>query len=392
MDNSDSSRLSVILSGPYLSHSGFSKTNRELAFRLTRMGVNVKTDVSPSNVDVDSRTEAAVRRLSEIGVPEGTPVVYSMTMPPIISGSGPKVLFTMMESSGSLHKEYSEKMDLATEIWVPTSHMVDLLAKCNVHTPVKIVPLGVDDNVFGPKSGKMALPNGVKGFKFLSVSWWGPRKGFDVLIKAFVGEFSGAEDVCLIISSRDHGKKTSAEISAEIRKIAESVGNDDRPQIMHFGKATSESELASLYNACNVFVLASRGEGFSLPIVEAASCGLPVITTNCTAQATYLDDSNSYLLDPEGYEVADPRGGNASSVGKWCRFYEGQKFPTFGKTSISRLGDMMRSTFEDRITAKRKADALRDKVRNTMTWDDAARSFIGRLSELVERTKRGGKR
>ena len=245
----------------------------------------------------------------------------------------------------------------------------------------------MDEKVFRPASGKMNLPNNARGFRFLSVSWWGPRKGFDILIKAFVGEFYDSDDVCLVISSRDHGNKTASDIASEIKRIVSATGKEDRAPIILHSKVTTDAELASLYNACDVFVLASKGEGFSLPIVEAASCGLPVITTNCTAQATYLDNENSYLLEPEGYEKADPKDGRPSSVGRWCKFYENQPFPVFGAKSIGKLGELMRSTYEDRETADRKALALQEKVRTTMTWDCATKVFADRLAALEQRRK-----
>lgn len=47
--------------------------------------------------------------------------------------------------------------------------------------------------------------------------------------------------------------------------------------------------LAHLYNAMDVFLLPSKGEGFGIPIIEAQACGVPVITTNCTAQPELID-------------------------------------------------------------------------------------------------------
>ena len=381
--------LSVILNGPYLYHSGFSKANREMAFRLSKRGVNVKTEIVDTKVEVDKATEDAVRRLTRTVVPKKTPTVYSMTMPPIISGDGPKVLFTMMESSKEVHKEYAEKMNLATEIWVPTSHMTEALEAAGVCSPVHIVPLGVDTEIFSESSGRMYVPGDTRGFKFLSVSWWGPRKGFDILIKAFVGEFSSSEDVCLVISSRRHDGKASTAIVEDIKNIIRTTGKVSRPPIVLISRVMDEEELASLYNACDAFVLPSRGEGFSLPILEAASCGLPVISTRCTAQATYLDDDNSYLVDPEGFERANPNDGRPSSVGRWCKYYENQLFPVFSGKSVKRLGELMRSVHNDRITASQKARLLTDKVRTTMTWDNAADVFIERLADLTQRVNGG---
>ena len=381
--------LSVILCGPYLSHSGFSKTNRELAFRLTKRGINVRAEICDTRIEVDRKTEEAVRRLTKVTVPPKTPMVYSMTMPPVISNDGPRILFTMMESSKGLHKDYAERMNLASELWVPTTHMSDLMYEAGVASPTYVVPLGVDAEIFNPNAGRMALPDNARGYKFLSVSWWGPRKGFDILIKAFVTEFTGADDVSLVISSRSHDNRPASKIAEEIKAIIKATGKTDRPPVVLHSKITTDEELASLYNACDAFVLASRGEGFSLPIVEAAACGLPVISTRCTAQATYLDDSNSFLLDPEGYERANPRDGRASSVGRWCVFYENQLFPVFGGTSVRKLGELMRQVYEDRGEAESRAAVLTDKVRTSMTWDNTVDAIINRLSDISSR--QGGK-
>jgi glycosyltransferase involved in cell wall biosynthesis len=41
--------------------------------------------------------------------------------------------------------------------------------------------------------------------------------------------------------------------------------------------------LAQIYNACDVLMNVSAGEGFGIPIVEAQACGTPVITGNYTS-------------------------------------------------------------------------------------------------------------
>lgn len=381
------SNLSVILSGPFLTHSGFSKMNRELAIGLSRKGVTVKTDICDNRVEIDDKTRTIIENMSKVKVKPKTPIIYSMTMPSIISNDGPRILFTMMESSKGLHKDYAEKMNLASEIWVPTTHMTDLMDNAGVCSPVHVIPLGVDTDIFSSKSGVMPLTKNVRNFRFLSVSWWGPRKGFDILIKAFVGEFSEDEDVCLIISSRSHDNKPANKISEEIKRIISTTGVTKYPPVILHSKVTTDKELASLYNACDAFVLASRGEGFSLPIVEAASCGLPVITTNCTAQETYLDQSNSYLLDPEGYEKANPQDGRPSNVGRWCKYYENQLFPVFGGKSIRKLGSLMREAYTNRCEAQSKSEILKSKVRSSMTWNNTVELVINRLFEIS--TKQG---
>lgn len=51
-----------------------------------------------------------------------------------------------------------------------------------------------------------------------------------------------------------------------------------------------------LYNACDVFVNSSLGEGFGLPFLEAMACGLPCAATN-TASAPELIRGRGWLID-----------------------------------------------------------------------------------------------
>ena len=45
----------------------------------------------------------------------------------------------------------------------------------------------------------------------------------------------------------------------------------------------SEEVLVHLYNLCDVFVFPSLYEGFGLPVLEAMSCGAPVVVSNTSS-------------------------------------------------------------------------------------------------------------
>ncbi len=58
-----------------------------------------------------------------------------------------------------------------------------------------------------------------------------------------------------------------------------------------------EAELAGLYAGCDLLLFASTVEGFGLPILEAQSAGIPVVTSNCSSMPEVAGEG-AILVDP----------------------------------------------------------------------------------------------
>ena len=61
----------------------------------------------------------------------------------------------------------------------------------------------------------------------------------------------------------------------------------------------SEEHMARLYNAFDVLLSATNGEGFGLPVIEAQACGCPVIATDCMSFPELV--SYGELVRPKAY-------------------------------------------------------------------------------------------
>ena len=126
--------------------------------------------------------------------------------------------------------------------------------------------------------------------RLLSVGSITPRKGFDVLMaslalaKDLPWELTIAGDL-----SRD------AHAPLQLVKDIERFGLHDRVHLL--GTVTSEV-LDSLYLDADIFVLASRYEGYGMAFAEALAHGLPVIATTGGAIPETVPSTAGILVEP----------------------------------------------------------------------------------------------
>ena len=125
--------------------------------------------------------------------------------------------------------------------------------------------------------------------RLLSVGAVVPRKGFDVLIAA-LATLRGLPWRLTIAGDRTRDKNCVAQIDADIARYALDH------QIASPG-AVSPQLLAALYAEADVFVLASRFEGYGMAYAEAIAHGLPVIGTNAGAIPETVPPKTALLVE-----------------------------------------------------------------------------------------------
>lgn len=373
--------MSIMWTGPATDHGGYSHMNKQFMFGLSDKGVKVKYDHLLSINDVDPKTQAKINKLQSVSVPNDAPKVYGMTAPLHYAWDRYKLLFTMMETR-RLHKDYVERCNCADEIVVPTNWCKSTFVESGVKVPIDVVPLGVDTSIYKPDAEPLGFTANLSDYVFLSVFGWSLRKGYDVLLKAYLEEFTSDEPVSLLISSRYFGSTDESKkkvIRDDIARVSSMVSNPKKPHLILFGDSMSIDMMPRLYASADCYVLFSRGEGFALPFCEAAACRLPCIGTRYSGQTDFLDDDNSYLVDIDGFR----RAGKELS---WISyFYEDQEFPILGPSVVEQARVMMRRVYENREEAKEKAGKLYDKVVTEYNWNRCTDLMREKLQRTFER-------
>jgi glycosyltransferase involved in cell wall biosynthesis len=204
---------------------------------------------------------------------------------------------------GALPKSWVEGLKYVDEAWVPTTYVKEVYEASGVPADkVVVIPNGIDETAFHPEAPQFSLKTS-KRFKFLFVGGTIPRKGPDILLKAFSQSFTANDDVCLVI--KDFGGKSFYDGQTLGETIQEFKKNPELPEIEYLDSELTSDEIIGLYTACDCLVHPYRGEGFGLPVLEAMACGLPVICTGGGATDDFAKDEFAYRVRSKRVHIGD---------------------------------------------------------------------------------------
>ena len=118
---------------------------------------------------------------------------------------------------------------------------------------------------------RVARTYGIQGPFLLFVSTLEPRKNVPALLRAFARLANEIPHRLVLVGAM--GWNTS-----EIFKTLDRLRLGAR--VARVGFVESHSDLAAFYSAADAFVFPTLYEGFGLPLLEAMTCGCPVVTSN----------------------------------------------------------------------------------------------------------------
>ncbi len=144
------------------------------------------------------------------------------------------------------------------------------------------------------------FPNAVDETKFYAMDRQACRKklGFpeDAFIVAYTGTFSSNKGVDRL----SEALRTCENIYSVF--MGQGALEPDCHRILFKGRVPND-QVVQYLNAADVFVLPTRGEGCCNAIVEALSCGLPVISSDLPFNDDILSEENSLRVDVEDVDA-----------------------------------------------------------------------------------------
>lgn len=127
-------------------------------------------------------------------------------------------------------------------------------------------------------------------FNFLCVAQWGPRKNLENTIKWFLEEFQ-KDKVGLVckVNSVNNSLLDREVCEKRINNLLESFPNRQcKVYLLHGDLGSDEIHNLYIHPQVKAMVNFGHGEGFGLPLFEAAYCGLPVIAPDYSGHKDFL--------------------------------------------------------------------------------------------------------
>jgi len=131
------------------------------------------------------------------------------------------------------------------------------------------------------------------GFNFYTSAQFGPRKNLLNTIHWFTQEFKDDENVGLVVKAH-HKNNSNIDRQKMVVQLASAVHSVPyrKCKVYLLHGSMSDDEMNAVYNHPNIhaYITATHGEGFGLPIFEAACNGMPVVAPAWSGHVDFLYD------------------------------------------------------------------------------------------------------
>jgi teichuronic acid biosynthesis glycosyltransferase TuaC len=249
----------------------------------------------------------------------------------------------------ALRRRISAALHRASRVFAVANALKELAVTLGIaESGIRVIGNGVDLRKFHPvpkATARSSLGLAQDAPVLISVGGLVERKGFHRVIECLPALRNRFPTLQYLIVG---GASPEGDMGSELRAQVAQLGLQDN---VRFLGPLPPKHLKIPLSAADVFVLATRYEGWANVFLEAMACGLPVVTTNV--------------------------GGNAQVV---CRPELGSVIP-FGDAAA------LRNALESALVRTWDGDAVIDYARAN-SWDERVAKLIGEFEQLAQQADR----
>jgi glycosyltransferase involved in cell wall biosynthesis len=331
----------VIFRGPALTQSGYGVHSRQVAkWLLSRNDIEVKFLLTPWGdtpwiLDRSSNDGLIGQIMDRTVNPEyKSDVSVQLQLPnewdPNLSKTN--IGITASVETDLANVEWVSACNKMSCVVVPSEHALKSLQNAaEISVPTHVIPESFCDEITSAcEQDSIDLSNVETKFNFLVFGQmtgnnpFNDRKNLLFTIKWLCETFSKDEDVGIIIKTNS-GRNTKIDrniVTRNLESLSKEVRKSVNPKIYLLHGEMKDAQIASLYKNEKVkaLVTLTRGEGYGLPILEAAASGLPVIATNWSGHLDFMKHTKFIEIDYVLKEIHQSRIDNKIFVrnSKWA--------------------------------------------------------------------------
>ena len=218
--------------------------------------------------------------------------VVMLFKPAVVDGRAYIIKWAIFETAFP-PKKMIRWLDDSAQIWVPSEWGKKVLIDHGISaTKVVVIHEGVNPSIYHRLGGVVRDDTPIK---LLSVGAPHHRKGLDDVISSFLAtKFSPAEaSLTLKVDSFSSGGTGYYDPAELLRRFS------NPPNVSLLTSALPDVAMSTLYRSHHAYVGGSRGEGWGLPIIEAAASGIPIVTPVHSALTEFLSKIKEHIYPVE---------------------------------------------------------------------------------------------
>jgi glycosyltransferase involved in cell wall biosynthesis len=299
--------VKVLYLGPYRDPSGYGEAARNYLKVLGAYGCDVRASYMKFDtftIDLDPEIEEMEKNKEkhfDICIQHSDPGQWGKYVPD--GCTFPKNIGYMAWETDRIPQQWVDSCNKMDVILVPCQDNRNALYGSGVTTPVNIVPHTFDTSIYTMEEENIDIRGLGDETKFYSIFQHSYKKGLDLLVPAYYLAFHDCpNEVSLTLRTYTTSKSAAADqgfFQNFVNKFKELIDLQIYPRIILISHLLNDQELRSLHRQGDIYVSASRGEGWCIPAFDAMGFGSTPIVPRWGGPKDWTTRGNSYQVDTQ---------------------------------------------------------------------------------------------